>query len=195
MAYRNRMWIDPRVQGGLVGRVFIYWFAVVLYCGTTTAMSQYFDNPQWSYSRHISEWFQSAGPWIPSALMFLPLVIFDMVRLSHLFVGPAYRVRQQLSRIIDTPNCAPLVLRTDDYWTDMVEPVNNLQSHIMSLHLALKKALETLENQDAAEKLLSGNQDNDSTTDADYPAILAQIPASELAGSEVAAAGAAQATT
>jgi hypothetical protein len=77
----------------------------------------------------------------------------------------------------------------------MVEPVNNLQSHIMSLHLALKKALTTLENQDAAEKLLSGNQDNDSATDANYPAILARIPASELAASELAAAGAAQATT
>lgn len=190
MAYRNRMWIDPRVQGVLVGRVIIYWFAVVLYCGTTTAITQYFEYPQWSYFRHFSEWLKNAGPWIPSALMFLPLVIFDMVRLSHLFVGPAYRVRQQLSRIIDTPNCAPLVLRTDDYWTDMIEPVNNLQSHIMSLHIALKKALETLENQETAEKLLSGNRDAESETDAEYPIVMAQIPASELA-----AAAAIQPTT
>ncbi|MBX3423033.1 MAG: hypothetical protein KF752_15870 [Pirellulaceae bacterium] len=148
MAYRRILWIDNRVQGVLVGRVLIYWFATTLYFGVAIAVSQYFDHPDWSYVQHLGAWVSSVGVWLPSVVLLLPLVLFDVVRLSNQFVGPVYRLRQQLTRLIEVPNCTPMVLRTDDYWHDLIAPTNTLQNQLLSLQLALQKAHEIITGPD-----------------------------------------------
>ena len=84
------------------------------------------------------------GPWLPSALLILPLVLYDIVRLSHQFVGPVHRARMQLERMVQSPNCTPYSLRTDDYWHELVRPMNGVQNHILSLHVALQKAADAM---------------------------------------------------
>jgi hypothetical protein len=150
MAFRRRIWVDVRVQGALVGRAVIYWLVAFLYFGTTVFVSNYCDYPHWTFSQHIQEWFTIVGPWIPSAALILPLVVYDIVRLSHQFVGPVLRAKKQLERIVQSPNCTPYTLRTDDYWHDLIKPMNDVQNHILSLHVALQKAIEALSEEDAS---------------------------------------------
>ena len=145
MAYRRKLWIDWHVQGVLAGRIFIYWIAASLYFCTAVAVTQLCEHPQWTLAQHVRAGLTTVGPWIPSAILFLPLVLFDFLRLSHQFVGPVLRVRRQLCRLVKTPNCTPLLLRTDDYWQDMVEPVRELQNHILELQSELQKARQLLE--------------------------------------------------
>jgi hypothetical protein len=131
----------------------IYWVSVVIYFGLTIAVSQHIDHPEWTRGEHIQHWLSQVWPWIPSALLILPLVVFDMIRLSHSFVGPIVRIRYQLAKLLANPNCTPVVLRVDDYWQDLSVQINDLQNNLLSLHVALKKQREMYE----ADRLAQSN--------------------------------------
>lgn len=146
MSFRRKFWIDAQIQGILVGRIVVYWMAVVVYFGVGIAVSQYCDNPEWTFTEHWQAWLAVAGPWIPSTCLLLPLVIYDIIRTSHAFTGPIIRIRQQLAKLNQNPNCTPLVLRQDDYWQDLIGPVNSLQHQVISLHLAVQKQREQIES-------------------------------------------------
>ncbi len=139
MALRQKVWIDGEVQGVLVGRVLIYWAFAMLYVGLGTICFQYYANPEWSVQQHASFLFSQFWPWIPSAILCLPLVVFDVIRLSNLFVGPVYRLRNHLLELNADPNCTPIKFRSDDYWQDLAEPIHRLQFEILSLRAELAK--------------------------------------------------------
>lgn len=175
MSIRQRIWIDGRIQGILVGRIIIYWLSTVMFFGIGIAVTQYCDHADWTYAEHLQAWLGKVAPWAPSVCLLLPLVIYDIVRTSHAFTGPIGRVRQQLAKLMQNPNCTPLVLRGDDYLHEITGPVNNLQHQILSLHLALQKQREQIEEL----RMQKAQQAAKSETDSSV-ANLAQIPKEDL---------------
>jgi hypothetical protein len=141
---RRNIWIHTRFQAIWIGRVIIYWSAAMLYFGLATAVSQYHEFPEWSFSRHCQAWWATVGPWLPSAAIILPLVLYDVVRLSEQFIGPVLRARRQLSKIVNSANCTPFLLRADDYWHELIEPMNDIQNYVLSLQLELHRSREAL---------------------------------------------------
>ena len=132
MEMRQRVWVDKRVQGVLIGRIVLYWAAAMLYVGLGTVCFQYYQHPDWSLVQHAQELFLLVWPWLPSAVLCLPLVVFDIIRVSNLFVGPIYRLRSHLSELHLNPDCPPLKFRDDDYWHDLTEPIHRLQSELLA---------------------------------------------------------------
>ncbi len=139
MVLRQKVWIDSSVQGVLIGRIFLYWVSALLYVSLGTACFQYYQYPDWSLTKHTEVLFTQFWPWLPSAILCLPLIIFDIVRLSNLFVGPIYRLRQHLAELNDNPNCRALKFRDDDYWQDLAEPIHCLQAEILTLRSEVAK--------------------------------------------------------
>lgn len=134
MPLRNRVWIDRPVQGVLIGRVILYWICGLTYVGVGSACFQYYQHPDWTFSRHWVQLLSQWGPWLPCIVLVMPLVVFDVLRLSNLFAGPIYRLRQHLSQLTENlDDCPPLKFRKDDYWQDLVKPINGLQSEIIAL--------------------------------------------------------------
>jgi len=162
MVLRQKFWIDRSVQGVLIGRIVLYWTVGLLYLGLGSACFQYYAHPDWTIAAHAWALFQQIWPWIPSLVLFMPLVIYDIIRLSNLFAGPIYRLRMHLDEVMENPECRPLTFREDDYWQDLVKPINYLQNEIISLREALRqtKAAAALVQQRAAE-LEAGNRSND----------------------------------
>lgn len=133
MVLREKVWVDRNVQGVLIGRIVLYWIAVMLYVGLGSACFQQYQHPDWTIVTHGRALFEQFWPWLPSAVLCLPLVIFDVVRLSNCFVGPIYRLRKHLDELNENPNCRPLKFRDGDYWQDLVEPMHCLQSELLML--------------------------------------------------------------
>lgn len=175
MSLRQRIWIDARIQGVLVGRIVFYWLATVAFFGVGIAVTQYCDHSDWTFAEHTRHWIGKTGPWIPSAFLLLPLVIYDIVRTSHAFAGPVNRARQQLNKLLQNPNCTPLVLRQDDFLQDLTGPINSLQHQVLSLHMALQKQRELID------QLRSGNTSASDNVEIDsgIPNV-AQIPKEDL---------------
>jgi hypothetical protein len=152
MVLRQKVWVDCRVQGVLIGRIILYWALALMYVGLGSACFQYYQHPDRSFGGHASQLFTQIWPWLPSVILFLPLVVFDVVRLSSLFVGPVYRLRNHLIELNDDPGCRPLNFREEDYWQDLVEPVHCLQAEILNLRAevaSLQQALTASKDADA----------------------------------------------
>lgn len=149
MVLRQKVWVDSSVQGVLIGRIVLYWISALLYVGLGTACFQYYQHPEWTLANHAEALFMQFWPWLPSVFLCLPLVIFDIVRLSNLFVGPIYRLRQHLAELNDDPNCRALKFRDDDYWKDLAEPIHGLQAEILTLRAEVAK-LRLMANSQAA---------------------------------------------
>jgi hypothetical protein len=133
MVLRQTVWVDSNVQGALIGRIVLYWVSGLLYVTLGSTCFQYYQHPDWTAGEHAAALFSQFWPWIPSAVLCLPLVVFDVVRLSNLFVGPIYRLRQHLLDICEDPSCRALQFRDDDYWQDLAEPIHCLQAELLTL--------------------------------------------------------------
>lgn len=133
MVMRQKVWIDRHVQGVLVGRILLYWFGMLLYFGLSLACYQWWQYPEWTIAEHCQAMFEQVWPSLPSLILILPLVIFDVVRLSHRFVGPIYRLREHLRKLNLDSKTSPLFFRDDDYWQQLAEPINKLQEQILTL--------------------------------------------------------------
>lgn len=169
MVLRQKFWIDHSVQGVLIGRIVLYWTVGLLYLGLGSACFQYYAHPDWSIEAHAWALFQQIWPWIPSLVLFMPLVIYDIIRLSNLFAGPIYRLRMHLDEVIENPECRPLTFREDDYWQDLVKPMNYLQNEIIALREALRQtmAAAALMQQRAAEQEAETRDSNRDPSDTD----------------------------
>ena len=134
MALREILLIDRKVQGVLIGRVLLYWFSAISYLGLSFLFIQYYENPDEPFFTHLKALFLDVWPWLPSSVLLLPLVIFDVVRLSNLFAGPIYRLRHHLAELVVDSSCRPLKFREDDYWQDLAAPINSIHLQLLGLN-------------------------------------------------------------
>ena len=150
MADRQKLWIDRNVQGILVERALIYWIAGLGLLGGTVLCDQWWRNPNWTFSQHLLEFFAQVWPWLPSVLLLMPLVLFDVVRLSHQFGGPLYRLRKHLHELQDDLSVEPLSFRESDYWQELVGPVNWLHAQLLESEEKVKALEFILQSQKTA---------------------------------------------
>ncbi|GIW99558.1 MAG: hypothetical protein KatS3mg111_2891 [Pirellulaceae bacterium] len=159
---RKKIWIDGPVQGVLVGRVVVYWVAGMLYLGLGLFFSEFFSEVERPAGERVAAFFSHFLLWIPSLVLLLPLVIFDVVRLSHLFAGPIYRLRLHLKALAQDLHCKPLRFRDDDCWQDLALPVNEVHKRMLLLNERVKE----LEAQLLVEKLKKAADLTSSTENA-----------------------------
>lgn len=146
MTIRQRLFVDKEVQGVLVGRVLLYWIAGVLYVSLGSIGFQYFNTPDMTLSEHLKSLYESYWAWIPSAVLILPLIIFDVLRLSHRFAGPKHRLCKTLATLRNDSSTDPTTFRSNDYWRDLAIPVNLLQEHIAGLRQQVAELSEQCES-------------------------------------------------
>lgn len=140
MVMRQQVWIDRHVQGVLVGRVLLYWSGILIYFGLSIGCFHWWQNPEWTLSEHLWAMFEQVAPCLPTLLLLLPLVVFDIVRLSNRFAGPVYRLRKHLTDLSQNSQTSPLHFRDEDYWQQLAEPINLLQQKL----LVLEQQVQTL---------------------------------------------------
>ncbi len=140
MVMRQQVWIDRHVQGVLVGRVLLYWSGILIYFGLSIGCFHWWQNPEWTLTEHLWAMFDQIWPCLPTLMLLLPLVVFDIVRLSNRFAGPVYRLRKHLSELSQDSAVPPLNFRDDDYWQQLAAPINLLQQRM----LVLEQQVQTL---------------------------------------------------
>jgi hypothetical protein len=72
----------------------------------------------------VRESLRRGGPAAAASLILLPLVLFDIVRLSNRFAAPVQQVRHGLRRLAAGRPVQPVFLRKDDFWQDLAVSFN-----------------------------------------------------------------------
>lgn len=123
---RKRLLVDPKVQGTLLARVTLYWIgcvvaiALLLFCWQTLT-----GRAEVSLLQLDNFWFHY-GPVLGAALVTLPLVLIDLLRVSNRFAGPLLRCRRSLRQLARGEHVQPITLREDDFWHEFADELNTV---------------------------------------------------------------------
>ena len=135
---RTKLVVDSSVQWTLVRRVACHWlyflvltaallpFWVVIVSGDIVGAS--------FRSREIV-----AASWlapVPVILFFLaiaPMIVYDVLKLSHRIVGPVYQLHKAIKGLAAGEEIRPLQLREGDFWKEVAADFNALAEQVAAL--------------------------------------------------------------
>ena len=121
---RRRVFIDRPIQGSLILRVMLIWLVgmllqvllVTFFFIVTSSPNDLYQAPQlfWWHLELL----------VVSSLLVLPLLAYDIVKLSHRWVGPIYRLRTALRALSRGEAVQPISFREGDFWKDLAGDFN-----------------------------------------------------------------------
>ena len=127
---RKHLFVDPKVQGALVGRVLLYWFVCLIGITLMLLCWQILTGPARPFHTHFNYvWFQF-GPALAASLVLLPLVAIDVVRLSNRFVGPLLRLRRSMRQLARGEYVEPIEFRDTDFWREFADEFNAVRARV-----------------------------------------------------------------
>lgn len=128
--FRWRLFVDWRVQGALVGRAILYWFACLATIVLMLVCRQVIIGPAQPLVEHFRLVLEQLRPAMVASLVLLPLVLVDIVRMSNRFAGPLVRLRRSMQELAEGQPVEPLQFRRDDFWREVAEQFNALLARV-----------------------------------------------------------------
>jgi len=124
---RTRSYVDPSVQGALLRKLSVHWFVLIaVNCGVFGTWTWLFERVDASASDAMSTAFSTCLPFLVTSAALLPVFLFDTLKLTSRFAGPALRLRAALSDASQGLPVRPLQFRHDDFWQEMADSFNVL---------------------------------------------------------------------
>jgi hypothetical protein len=126
--------VDRRVQGALVLRAATYWLYCLLTLTLLTLCWQICNAPQPEpFSVHLAALTSNFAPVALGSLLMLPIVLFDVLRMSNRFTGPIYRLRRLVQQLADGQDVPELAFRDGDFWMEFANEFNAVARRIREL--------------------------------------------------------------
>ena len=128
---RKKVFVDKQVQGALVVRLLFYWFCTLV---TIFFFSLAFSMISLSLgtsafptaSDAIAQFWSQFKVALLGFVFIVPIVIRDLVKLSHRFAGPMLRMRRVMKQAAAGEKVEPVRFRKNDYWQDFAEDFNRV---------------------------------------------------------------------
>jgi hypothetical protein len=127
MNYQNPRWrvfVDRPVQGTLLFRAVAYWAMSLI----TQQLIVFLFVLATSSSDDLGAkgarlwWYAQLS--VVAALAILPLILFDILTLSHRWVGPIFRLRASVHALSLGEVVPPIRFREGDFWQDLARDIN-----------------------------------------------------------------------
>jgi hypothetical protein len=129
-ARRAIFFIDQEVQGALMLRVGYYWLFCLLSIALMVLCWSVYTGPPRSFRELFVDLYQRHAPALAASLLLLPIVMLDVVRMSHRFVGPIVRLRGALRQLADGRPAQPINFRDQDFWRDLAVDFNRAAARV-----------------------------------------------------------------
>lgn len=123
---RRQLFVDPRVQGALVLKTLLYWIMCVVAITLMLLCWRIVTGPARIFYTHFEDMWFHFGPALVASFLVLPLVVYDMVRMSNRFCGPLFRLRRSLRALARGEPVAPISFRDGDFWPEIAQEFNAL---------------------------------------------------------------------
>jgi len=148
---RRQLYVDQKVQGGLMLRAVMYWFFFVISVALMVTCWGIVAGPrQTAASLFAGLWWHYA-PALVASVILLPIVLVDCTRFSNRFVGPVFRLRRTLKRMANGEQVEPFQFRKNDFWQEIPNDVNRIIQRLEDATPPVEEAVETVETVEAAD--------------------------------------------
>ncbi len=124
--FRKRLLADCRVQGALIVRVVLYWLTCLLTMLLLLLAWNLITGPVRPLNTQLTELLKLYGPAAVASLLLLPLVTFDLLRVSNRFAGPTFRLRRALHDLARGKPVAAIRFREGDFWQEFADDFNTV---------------------------------------------------------------------
>lgn len=161
---RRQLFVDHKVQGALMLRAAMYW-ALCLFTVTLLLICwRMLTGPARPFYTHFDDlWFHFA-PAMIVALLLLPVIVADSVRLTNRFAGPMYRLRRMMRQLAAGEPTPEIHFRKGDFWQDFADDFNTLRAKFEEM----REKLEAAESQARLLRELSDDSHTDQFEHADW---------------------------
>jgi hypothetical protein len=134
---RRRLLIDRPVQTALMLRTASYWLFCLVVVGSLLVIWEVFTGPAERSTNALAAAIERYSPAMFCSLILLPLLLCDVLKLSHRFVGPVWRLRQGLRQIAAGERPETMKFRKDDFWPEMAGEFNAVVEQVEGARDAL----------------------------------------------------------
>jgi hypothetical protein len=76
---------------------------------------------------------------IVASLAILPILLLDILKLSHRWVGPVFRLRASMHALSVGESIPPIRFRDGDYWQDLASDVNVVAAELIKYRASSRK--------------------------------------------------------
>lgn len=142
--------VDYQVQGALIARLGLYVGCFAAYFASISLFTVTMEEPQITFMDIMFRFADEAIYALPAVLLICPLAVYDMMRLSNRFAGPALVLRRELTNLIDRKPGKPASFRTGDYWQPMADQFNQVREELLELRVQNEQLTEKLNEAKAA---------------------------------------------
>ncbi len=127
---RTRAFVDPSVQGGLLRKLSFHWSVlIVVNCVVFGAWMWLSERTDATSGDALGQTLAYCLPFLLTSAALLPVFLYDTLKLSARFAGPASRLRAALADAAAGKTVQPLQFRHDDFWQEMANDFNQLIEH------------------------------------------------------------------
>jgi len=140
---RKRLFIDSQVQGVLLRRALIYFTACALFMLLPIFIGRALSDPQHLFFENLGPFFRKYGMFFTCMLLMLPMVLYDILKLTNRFAGPVFRLRREMRKLAEGEKVDPLKFRDGDYWPDIALTFNAVVKRVEALEAAHREREET----------------------------------------------------
>ncbi len=132
---RKKKFVDWNVQGTLLVRAVFYWAMCILNTGLVLLCWQIIVAPPGNFTsffRFDLLWIDYRAALIAS-LFTLPIILIDVLNISHRFVGPNCRFRRAMRELAEGKEVDLIRFRGGDFWQEMAEEFNAVAIYVEKL--------------------------------------------------------------
>ena len=123
---RKALLVDKKAQGTIIWRCTAHWFVFIAASGFIAFIVQVCMNPFAGLQANAGDAFRSFAPVLITLAAFLPVFVYDYLKLSHRIFGPVFRIRGMLKQLETSEHIEPLKVRENDTHAELVEDLNAL---------------------------------------------------------------------
>ncbi len=127
---RKSLFVDPVVQGAVVRRAVFYWGACLLFISLPLIIGRTLAEPGKLFYEHLGALWELYWPMLTCTVLVLPLIVYDLMRLTNRFAGPMLRLRGAMRRLADGHSVETVRFRKDDFWQEFAEYFNEISQQL-----------------------------------------------------------------
>lgn len=124
MTGRKKVHADEAIQGELLFRAIVYWFFCVTVISLLVFACSILSGPPRPFGQVVRESLIAGAPVVFGAVILLPVVLIDVLRVSNRFVGPIHQVKNVLRQVVQGQPSDRVYLREGDFWQSLANDTN-----------------------------------------------------------------------
>ena len=141
---RRKIFVDADVQSELLRQLVYHW---LMFLTTLLWILVIVEFVKSGFTARIGECMSNVMHdnvvMLMSLLVLAPMAIYQMVKVSHRFVGPMVKFRRSIARLGAGEQVEPVCFRKNDFWKDIAANFNLVVGRIEELEAAAKKPSPT----------------------------------------------------